>query len=350
MHPAVQECTQRTRRRSCSARSCSLIMIAAHQLSKHFGGQQGVRAVDSLTFEIPRGSVTGFLGPNGAGKTTTIRMIAGYLPPSHGRVLVDGLDVSRHWREVRRRIGYLPEAAPSYAEMRVHEYLTLRAKLFSIPRSHRRAAIDRAVERCWLGDVRARPIHQLSKGFRQRVGLAAAMLHEPPVLILDEPTVGLDPAQIREVRGLIAELRGDHTVLLSTHILPEVELTCDRMIILACGRIVAQGTTDELWEAAGEGAYIVEAAGERAIAVVRAVPGVAEVDILLRADGDFVRMRVKALPDVGDRREVIATRLHEAGIVVRELRREQPSLEGLYLQLIERRAAESPETAKGEAA
>ncbi|HRQ74665.1 MAG TPA: ABC transporter ATP-binding protein [Phycisphaerales bacterium] len=325
-------------------------MIAAHQLSKHFGGQRVIRAVDSLTFEVPRGSVTGFLGPNGAGKTTTIRMIAGYLPPSQGRVLVDGLDVSEHWREVRRRIGYLPEAAPSYAEMRVHEYLTLRAKLFSIPRTHRQAAIDRAVERCWLRDVRARPIHQLSKGYRQRVGLAAAMLHEPPVLILDEPTVGLDPAQIREVRGLIDELKGDHTVLLSTHILPEVELTCDRIMILARGRIVAQGTTDELWEAAGEGGYIVEAASENVAAVVRAVPGIADVSASPLAEGNFTRLHVTAIPNVGDRREAIAARLHEAGIVVRELRREQPSLEGLYLQLIEGREMQSRQSSQGVAA
>ncbi len=175
-------------------------MIAARRLTKKFGQ---TTAVDSVDFDIPKGHVVGFLGPNGAGKTTTIRMICGYLHPTAGRVRVGGLDGSDHSLKVRRQIGYLPESAPSYPEMRVGEYLKFRAGLFGLSRTERRRAIAFALKRCWLQDVRRRPIHHLSKGFRQRVGLAAALLHSPPVLILDEPTAGLDPTQIQEVRGLI---------------------------------------------------------------------------------------------------------------------------------------------------
>ncbi|MCZ6834594.1 MAG: ABC transporter ATP-binding protein, partial [Planctomycetota bacterium] len=196
-------------------------MIVAQNLTKRFGR---ILAVDNLNFEIPQGQVVGFLGPNGAGKSTTIRMITGFLPPTAGRVLIDAHDVALHRRWVRSRIGYLPESAPLYGEMRVREYLKYRSKLFGVPRGKRKSAIDEALDQCGLKDVQRRPISQLSKGYKQRVGLAAALLHDPPVLVLDEPTVGLDPSQIREVRALIRKLAGSHTILVSTHILPEVEL------------------------------------------------------------------------------------------------------------------------------
>lgn len=305
-------------------------MIVTSHVSKQFGR---FLAVDSLNLEIPRGQVVGFLGPNGAGKTTTIRMIAGYLPPTSGRIEVDSLDVSRQWREVRRRIGYLPEAAPLYTEMRVSEFLMFRAKLFGVARPRRRAAVDLAVERCRLDEVRRRPIYQLSKGFRQRVGLAAALLHEPPLLILDEPTVGLDPTQIREIRSLIRELAGQHTILLSTHILPEVEVTCDRIIMIGRGRVRADGTIDELQAAAAKTCrYIVETDGQDAAGRLGALAGVTDVQAV-EVDGRWRRLTITTAPDCGDLRETIAATLHGQAWVVRELRRETPSLEQLFVQM-----------------
>jgi ABC-2 type transport system ATP-binding protein len=320
-------------------------MITAYQLTKHFGA---IRAVDGVDFHVPRGQVVGFLGPNGAGKTTTIRMIAGYIPPTAGSVRVDGLDVARDGREVRRRIGYLPESAPLYPEMRVDEFLTFRSRLFSIPRRDRRAAIDLAVRRCRLDDVRRRPIGQLSKGYRQRVGLAAAMLHQPPVLILDEPTVGLDPAQIREFRLLLRELvapgadGGGQTILLSTHILPEVELTCDRIIMIAAGRIMAEGALDELRAAAAatDGQYVLETDARHASGALRKLARVEAVDAIAMGNG-WHRVRVSASAGSPDLREAIARSMREQGAVVRELRREGGSLERLFMQVV---GGEPPET------
>jgi ABC-2 type transport system ATP-binding protein len=304
-------------------------MIHAKGLSKWFGR---FLAVDSIDFSIEAGQVVGFLGPNGAGKTTTIRMISGYLPPTAGTITVDGFDAVRAWREVRQRIGYLPEAAPLYGEMRVREFLDFRAKLFGLPRADRRAAIDKALDRCKLIEVQHRPIHQLSKGFRQRVGLAAAIQHEPPVLILDEPTVGLDPSQILESRKLIRELAGKHTVLLSTHILPEVEVTCDRVLMIARGRIRAEGTIDELREkAADRSSYVAETDLRDALSVLRSLPGVMRVDAhSLR--GAWQRMTIDPKPDAGDLREAIAQALAAKGGRVRELHRQTPTLEQLFVR------------------
>ncbi|MDY7110595.1 MAG: ABC transporter ATP-binding protein [Planctomycetota bacterium] len=306
-------------------------MIVARDLSKRFGK---VLAVDSINFRIRPGRVVGFLGPNGAGKTTTIRMIAGFLPPSAGTVTVDSVDVARRSRAARRRIGYLPESTPLYGEMRVGAYLTFRARLFGIERPGRRAAIEKALDRCRLTDVRRRPIHQLSRGYRQRVGLAAALLHEPPVLILDEPTVGLDPSQIREVRRLIRELAGRHTILLSTHILPEAERTCDEIIMISRGRIRAQGTIDELRGAAARhGRLVLEtdsADGERAI---RALPGAERVETA-SLEGGWRRLAIGSDETAGDLREMIAQLAAQRGFAVRELRREAPALEELFLHLV----------------
>ncbi len=306
-------------------------MIAARRLTKKFGQ---TTAVDSVDFDIPKGQVVGFLGPNGAGKTTTIRMICGYLHPTAGRVRVGGLDVADHSLEVRRQIGYLPESAPSYPEMRVGEYLKFRAGLFGLSRTERRRAISFVLKRCWLQDVRRRPIHQLSKGYRQRVGLAAALLHSPPVLILDEPTAGLDPTQIQEVRGLIGELAGEHTILLSTHILPEVELTCSRIIMLAGGRIRAAGAIDELRaKAAGEARYIVETNTASAHKALAGIATVATVQSKMLDDG-WHRLTVVARADSSDLRETISRTIASVGGIARELRRDTPSLEQLFMRMI----------------
>ncbi|MCA9510601.1 MAG: ABC transporter ATP-binding protein [Myxococcales bacterium] len=215
--------------------------IEARGLAKRYGD---VVAVDGISFEVARGEVVGFLGPNGAGKTTTMRMLTGFLPATDGTARIAGHDIFAEPLAARRAIGYLPETPPLYPEMRVEAYVAHVAALKDVPRAERRAAVDRALVRCGLADVRRRVIGDLSKGYRQRVGLAQAIVHDPPVLVLDEPTVGLDPIQIREIRALIAELAAPrdgeprHTVLLSTHILPEVQAICSRVILIHRGRKV----------------------------------------------------------------------------------------------------------------
>ncbi|RIL00001.1 MAG: ABC transporter [Proteobacteria bacterium] len=223
-------------------------MIEARGLSKRYGD---LVAVEDVTFSVQPGEIVGFLGPNGAGKTTTMRMLTGFLPPTDGAASIDGHDIFSDPLAARRAIGYLPESPPVYPEMSVEDYLAYVSKLKDVPRRSRREAVDRALERCGLADVRRRVIGALSKGYRQRVGLAQAIVHDPPVMILDEPTVGLDPIQIREIRTLIGDLASvrdgkARTVILSTHILPEVEAICRRVIIMSRGRKALDAPLEEL--------------------------------------------------------------------------------------------------------
>jgi len=222
-------------------------MIEARGLSKRYGD---LVAVDGVTFSVRPGEVVGFLGPNGAGKTTTMRMLTGFVPPTDGSATIAGHDIFTDPLAARRAVGYLPETPPLYPEMSVEDYVDYVARLKDVPRARRRGAVDRALERCGLAHVRRRVIGALSKGYRQRVGLAQAIVHDPAVLILDEPTVGLDPIQIREIRALIAELAaeggGKRTVILSTHILPEVEAICRRVLIISRGRKVVDQPLAEL--------------------------------------------------------------------------------------------------------
>jgi ABC-2 type transport system ATP-binding protein len=211
-------------------------MLHVRELTKWWGD---VLALDRVSFEVGKGEVVGFLGPNGAGKTTTMRILTGFIPPSGGSAEVDGHDVFLESLEVRSRIGYLPENTPIYPDMRVEEYLTFRAQLKGVSRRERRAAVERVMERCMVRDVARKLVAQLSKGYRQRVGLADALVGNPPLLILDEPTAGMDPNQVRQVRKLIKDLGEEHTILLSTHILPEVEAICSRVVIIHQGRVVA---------------------------------------------------------------------------------------------------------------
>ena len=216
-------------------------MIHVENLTKYYGDYAAVRDV---SFDVQKGQVVGFLGPNGAGKSTTMRILTGYLNATSGKASIDGKDVFWDPIQARRRIGYLPESNPLYAEMRVEEYLRFRGGLKGMARRDVNNRLRYVVDRCWLNDVRRQLIGTLSKGYRQRVGLADALIANPPVLVLDEPTVGLDPTQIRETRKLIKELGKEHTVLLSTHILPEVEMTCDSVIIIHQGKVAAEGTLD----------------------------------------------------------------------------------------------------------
>jgi ABC-2 type transport system ATP-binding protein len=219
------------------------VVIHVSNLTKYYGDYAAVR---NVSFDVPQGQVVGFLGPNGAGKSTTMRILAGYLTATSGQATIAGLDVFWQPVEVRRRIGYMPENCPLYQEMRVLEYLRFRAGIKGLHGGDARKRVEYVMNRCWLGDVRRQLIGTLSKGYRQRVGLADVLLNNPPVLILDEPTAGLDPGQIRETRKLIRELGREHTILLSTHILSEVEVTCDQAIIINRGQVVAAGRLVDL--------------------------------------------------------------------------------------------------------
>ncbi|RYZ64994.1 MAG: ABC transporter ATP-binding protein, partial [Proteobacteria bacterium] len=218
-------------------------MIQVDQLTKNYGPH---RAVDSLSFSVRKGEVVGFLGPNGAGKTTTMKIITGFMAASSGSVRVGGYDVFENPIEVKRKIGYLPETPPVYGEMTVESYLKFVARLKGVEKSRLKSLVDRAIEKTDLGSVRKRLIQNLSKGYRQRVGISQALVSDPEVLILDEPTVGLDPRQVAEVRSLIKELAGQHTIILSTHILPEVQASCQRIVIINKGKIVMQDSIDAM--------------------------------------------------------------------------------------------------------
>jgi ABC-2 type transport system ATP-binding protein len=220
-------------------------MIQVENLSKKYGD---IHAVDGITFDVAKGEILGFLGPNGAGKTTTMRMITGFIPASSGRALIAGFDIFREPMEAKRKIGYLPEIPPLYTDMTVSAYLKFVARIKGIPRKQQKEGLEQAIEKCGLTDVRDRVMDQLSKGFKQRVGIAQAIIHNPDVLILDEPTIGLDPKQIIEIRNLIKSLSGDRTIVLSTHILPEVSEVCTRAIIIKSGKILMDKKISEISE------------------------------------------------------------------------------------------------------
>jgi ABC-2 type transport system ATP-binding protein len=251
-------------------------LLTLDGVSKRFGG---ITAVDQVSFQVDRGQVVGFLGPNGAGKSTTMRMITQFIDPDTGSIKLDGVPLDDAGREAKRRLGYLPENNPLYIEMLVSEYLDFVGRLRELPAAERRSAVDEAVAGTGLEPVFHRPIGELSKGFRQRVGLAAAILHRPDLLILDEPTEGLDPNQRVEIRHLIGNLGRERTVLLSTHVLPEVQFTCSRLLIISQGRIVADGPVDQLIaRAKGASRIGVEAAGNAIANRLAALPGVASVE------------------------------------------------------------------------
>jgi len=314
-------------------------MIHATELTRTFGPTRAVRGV---SFEIGAGEIVGLLGPNGAGKTTTIRMLTGYLPPTSGRARIDGLDPIDDSHAVRSRIGYLAESNPIYPEMRVESYLRFRATLHGVPRARREGAVGEAIERCSLREMRRVRVGRLSKGYRQRVGLAAALVHDPKVLILDEPTSGLDPTQIVETRRFLRELAGRHTLLLSSHILSEVEKLCGRIIVFAHGQVRADGTPRAISAAPGDaGAYTVEAATtpERLDSALTRVRGAASVRTEA-VDARWSRAHIVAEDGAGDLRESLGAALAGEGVALRELRREEASLERAFARLVEADPAE----------
>jgi ABC-2 type transport system ATP-binding protein len=312
-------------------------MIELRDVEKIYGETHALRGV---SFSIPRGEVVGLLGPNGAGKTTAIKIIVGFLLPTAGSALVAGIDVVRDPLSVQARIGYLPENAPLYHDMLVQEYLAFMADMRGLDAATRRRRLAAAVEECGIREVLVRPIGHLSKGYRQRVGLAAALLHDPEILVLDEPTTGLDPNQIIEVRGLIRRLGETKTIILSTHILSEVEATCDRAVILIGGRVRADDTLEAIRrsrvQVATLGAPDPEAAGE----ALASLPGVIDV---ARSDGPdgFCTYRLELEAD-GGIGEAVADLARDRRWRLRELRRDDRSLEQVFRELTTSAAEETP--------
>ncbi len=300
-------------------------MIGVEGLVKEYGT---FRALDDVSFHVARGEIVGFLGPNGAGKTTTMRTITGYMPPTHGTVEVAGLDVVADSLEVRQRVGYLPETVPLYREMRVSDYLAYAAALRGV--EDRDVAVSRVVDACGLGDVRDRIIGRLSKGYRQRVGLAQALVHDPELLVLDEPTIGLDPRQIRSVRELIRDLAGDHTVLLSTHILPEVADLCQRVLIIDKGRIVAEDTPDRLQAGLQGGQMVRVQVAQPGDGLLDALETVSGVGAVRRLSPD--RFEVSFTPET-DGRAAVAEALVRGGWGLLEMQSVSMSLEDVFVQL-----------------
>ena len=307
------------------------MMIEVTNLTKRYAG---TTAVADLSFTVERGEIVGLLGPNGAGKSTTMRILSCFTPATSGAVLVAGLDVFEEADEVRRRIGYMPENNPLHPDMRVREYLKFRARLKGLARSRTRERVDAVMTQCGLTDVSKRIVGQLSKGYRQRVGLADALVHEPELIILDEPTIGLDPSQIRSVRQLIKQLGKHHTVLISSHILHEVEMTCNRVLIMREGRILAADSPENLQRTMGhKGQIIAEIAAplEELKTCWAQMPEIAHYNISA-AEVEYHRC---SLTPVGgqDLRPTVFSLVRERGWKLRELSRLRHSLEDIYIRL-----------------
>lgn len=302
-------------------------MIEVEHLTKKYGD---LVAVKDLSFKVGRGKIWGLLGPNAAGKTTTMRILTGYLPATDGKAAVAGLDVFEQPNEVKKITGYLPEVVPLYPEMTVCDYLSFVAAIKQVPAGKLKAAIDRAIEVSGLKDVRRRLIQNISRGFKQRVGIAQAMIHNPDVLVLDEPTIGLDPAQIIEIRGLIKSLKGEHTIILSTHILPEVTQTCDGVAIINEGRLMASGSLEELTASFRKNIGVIlklRRGHEEALGTLKELPGVVTAT---RHDGELA---VEWSPDK-DLREAVAKLVVEKGWGLLEMRTESMNIEDLYRRIV----------------
>jgi len=304
-------------------------VIEVQNLTKRYGR---VTAVDDVSFRVERGEILGFLGPNGAGKTTTMRVITGYMPPSEGRVRIAGFDTLEQPIEAKRRTGYLPESPPLYPEMTVREYLLFVAQIKGVPSRARASRVERAMVRTWIADVKNVHCRKLSKGYRQRVGLAQALLHDPDVLVLDEPTAGLDPKQIIETRQLVHELAGTHTIVLSTHILPEVAQTCQRVVIINKGKLVAVDSPEALTARLhGATPIYVQVEGGDAAADLQGVPGVTRVAVADR-HGSAIGYEVESTRGEDVRRD-LARAVVARGLGLLELRPLRMSLEEVFLQV-----------------
>jgi ABC-2 type transport system ATP-binding protein len=322
-------------------------LIEVEHLVKSYGQ---ARAVNDISFKVDKGEILGFLGPNGAGKTTTMRILTGYLPATGGTARIAGFDVFEQSIEVRRRIGYLPETPPLYPDMTISAYLTFVAQIKGVQSADIPNRVAEAVRMTSLTERKDELIKRLSRGFKQRVGIAQAIVHNPDVIILDEPTVGLDPNQIKEVRSLIKNLAGQHTIILSTHILPEVEMTCDRVVIINKGRIAAVDTTQNLTTQLKGGERVriqVKGAAEGLRDSVSSIKGVKSVEVLSSAD-DLVTAEIES-ESGADLRAQIASRVVTKGFDLLEMRAINLSLEDIFMQLTTEEQPEGKVEAKGEA-
>lgn len=322
-------------------------MIEVQHVTKRYGR---FTAVDDLSFQVERGEILGFLGPNGAGKTTTMRILTGYLPATEGRARIAGFDIFDQPLEAKRRTGYLPETPPLYPEMTVGDYLQFVARINGVPAGDRQTYVRAAMERTNITDMVERYCGKLSKGYRQRVGLAQALLHNPDVLILDEPTAGLDPRQIIETRRLITELAGDHTIILSTHILPEVSQTCQRVVIINRGQVVAVDSPDNLTARlqGSQSLYLqLDPSGQDPIPALETLDGVVNVSLTEQRD-HVTGLRIELAPGRDLRREISHTVVTN-GWGLLELRAQQMSLEDIFLQLTtEEGSDDEPSSASSE--
>jgi ABC-2 type transport system ATP-binding protein len=307
-------------------------MIDVQHLSKRYAT---ALAVDDISFQVQKGEIVGFLGPNGAGKTTTMRILTCFMPPTSGVATVAGFDIFEQSLELRRVVGYLPENVPLYFDMRVKEFLEYRARLKGVPRKKVQNRTRDVIEKCWITDVQDRLIGQLSKGYRQRVGLAETLIHDPKVLILDEPTIGLDPNQIRQVRALIKELGAEYTILLSTHILPEVEAVCGRVIIIDHGKIVAMDSPENLTRHLLGGTQLkleIRGPGKEIQTALEKVPGIVSVS----RRGDGVSVFTVEMVKGKDVREDIFRTVVDNRWVLREMSAEVVSLEDIFVHITTR--------------
>jgi len=314
-------------------------MLEVKQVSKLYENERGVHNID---FSMQRGEIVGFLGPNGAGKTTTMRMITGYLNPTRGQILVDGLSMADHPKKARRKIGYLPETPPLYPEMTVQSYLRFIANLRDVPAREHKLRVAEVIDKLGLQGREKQVIRALSKGYKQRLGLAQAILHKPDLLILDEPTSGLDPKQIIEIRQLIHELGENHTVLLSTHILPEINAICNRVLMINQGRVVLDEHPENLGRSMGETFEVsleVKGPREQILSELRGLEAVADVRELgaaeapAQSDSDASVKLLLTSADRSDIREEVFFRLAQAGYPILEMKRESLSLEDIFLKL-----------------
>ncbi|MGF1678447.1 MAG: ABC transporter ATP-binding protein [Candidatus Methylacidiphilales bacterium] len=305
-------------------------MIEVNALFKKYSGFE---AVSGISFNVDKGEIVGFLGPNGAGKSSTMRMLTGYLPPSSGDIRIAGMDVLNHSIQIRKKIGYMPENVPLYTDMTVKDFLSYRAALKGVSSRNVRSRVSDCMQKCGLSDVSKKMIGNLSRGYRQRVGLADALVHDPELLILDEPTAGLDPNQIRSVRDLIKELGKSHTILLSTHILPEVEMVCSRAIIINRGKIEASDTLENLSRRVRSGALHLEIKSEKSAAVekLKALADVSEVTALSELDG-WVRLECLSVPGT-DSRCAVDELIKKQNWPLREFHYEKAKLEDVFVEL-----------------
>ncbi len=302
-------------------------MIEVKNLTKKYGDKIGI---EDVSFRVEKGEILGFLGPNGAGKTTTMRIITGFLAPTSGTASVCGYDVTSHPLEVKRRTGYLPEHPPLYLDMSVYSYLDFVAKIKGVSNKDRKRAIEEVIEKCGLKEVRGRLIKNLSKGYRQRVGIAQAIVHNPEVLVLDEPTLGLDPQQIMEIRNFIKSLKGQHTIILSTHILPEVTMVCSRVLIINRGRLVAEDSLEDLYRKEREKLVLslrIDGDREAVLNLLKSLKGVQAVE---RKDGEFLVECAKG----SDPRDEIVKTIVSSGMRLVEMKENLPTLEEIYIKRI----------------